>query len=255
MKDKNTINFDKVADIYDFYVNVDFDVPFFKKETENYREEILELMCGTGRVSIPLLKAGRKMTCVDYSKGMLDSFRKKINNEDYSVDLVEMDVTNLKLDKKFGLIILPFHSLSEILTTEKQQEALKCISNHLESGGTFILTLQNPENRLKLADGKMRVVGKFPVDENKEMILSYTNKYNEKDGLVSGYQFYEIYNSDNIMIEKRYLEINFKPIQLDKLKEMISGTDMKITEIYGDYSYGEFKIKESDFMIFKMTKE
>ena len=36
MKDKNTINFDKVADIYDFYVNVDFDVPFFKKETESY---------------------------------------------------------------------------------------------------------------------------------------------------------------------------------------------------------------------------
>ena len=38
-------------------------------------------MCGTGRVSIPLLKAGRKMTCVDYSKGMLEhySFKKKIN--------------------------------------------------------------------------------------------------------------------------------------------------------------------------------
>ncbi|MEA4966697.1 MAG: class I SAM-dependent methyltransferase, partial [Bacteroidaceae bacterium] len=180
MKDKNTINFDKVADIYDFYVNVDFDIPFFTKETENYGGEILELMCGTGRVSIPLLKAGRKMTCVDYSKGMLDSFKKKISNEDYSVDLVEMDVTNLKLDKKFSLIILPFHSLSEILTTEKQQEALNCISNHLETGGTFILTLQNPEKRLKQSDGKMRVIGKFSVGKDKEMILSYTNQYNQK---------------------------------------------------------------------------
>ena len=255
MKDKNTINFDKVADIYDFYVNMDFDVPFFIKETEKYGGEILELMCGTGRVSIPLLKAGRKMTCVDYSKGMLDSFRKKIVNESYSVDLVEMDVTNLKLDKKFGLIILPFHSLSEILTTEKQQKALKCTSDHLEKGGTFILTLQNPESRLKQADGTMRVIGNFSVDKDKEMVLSYTNQYNEKENIISGYQFYEIYNSDNFMTEKRYLEINFKPIQLDKLKEMISKTDMEIMEIYGDYSFGEFKTQESDFLICKLTKK
>ncbi|MEA4975296.1 MAG: class I SAM-dependent methyltransferase [Paludibacter sp.] len=255
MKDKNTINFDKVADIYDFYVNVDFDIPFFTKETENYGGEILELMCGTGRVSIPLLKAGRKMTCVDYSKGMLDSFKKKISNEDYSVDLVEMDVTNLKLDKKFSLIILPFHSLSEILTTEKQQEALNCISNHLETGGTFILTLQNPEKRLKQADGKMRVIGKFSVGKDKEMILSYTNQYNQKEEIVSGYQFYEMYNTENIMTEKRYLEINFKPVQLDTLREMIAKTDMEITKIYGDYSFGEFDAQKSDFMICKLTKK
>lgn len=55
-----------VADIYDFYVKVDFDIPFFLNETEKHDEEILELMCGTGRVSIPLLQSGRKMTCVDY---------------------------------------------------------------------------------------------------------------------------------------------------------------------------------------------
>lgn len=255
MKDKNAINFDKVADIYDFYVNVDFDIPFFTKETENYEGEILELMCGTGRVSIPLLKIGRKMTCVDYSKGMLDSFMKKINNEDCSVNLVEMDVTNLKLNRKFGLIILPFHSLSEILTTEKQQEALSSISDHLETGGTFILTLQNPENRLKQADGKMRIIGKFSVDKDKEMILTYTNQYHQKEDIVSGYQFYEIYNSENIMTEKRYLEINFKPIKLDTLREMIAKTDMEITKIYGDYSYGEFDIQESDFMICKLTKK
>jgi ubiquinone/menaquinone biosynthesis C-methylase UbiE len=58
---KNTINFDKVADIYDYYVNVDFDIPFFLKETEQQKGEILELMCGTGRISIQLLKAGRKI--------------------------------------------------------------------------------------------------------------------------------------------------------------------------------------------------
>ena len=70
-----TINFDIVADIYDSYVNVDTDIPFFLKETENYQGEILELMCGTGRVSLPLLQAQRKLTCVDYSQEMLEIFK------------------------------------------------------------------------------------------------------------------------------------------------------------------------------------
>ena len=39
---KENINFDKVADIYDFYVNLNFDVPFFLNETQGYKEEILD---------------------------------------------------------------------------------------------------------------------------------------------------------------------------------------------------------------------
>jgi SAM-dependent methyltransferase len=172
---KEPIHFDEVADIYDFYVKVDFDIPFFLKETEKHDGEILELMCGTGRVSIPLLQAGIKLTCVDYSIGMLDKFKEKIRNNDYPIELVEMDITQLSLNKKFGLILLPFHSITEILSTEKQVDALKSISKHLTWDGVFILTLQNPKVRLKLADGTMRVMGKFPLDEGKQLVISYMN--------------------------------------------------------------------------------
>ena len=253
---KESIKFDNVADIYDFYVNVDFDLPFFLKETEGFETEILELMCGTGRVSIPLLESGRIMTCVDYSKGMLDSFRYKIADKDYNrrVNLVEMDVTKLKLNKKFGLIFLPFHSISEILSVEKQKEALKAISRHLDKNGTFILTLQNPKTRLKQADGTTRIIGEFPIDNDRKIIISYMNQYHQADKIVSGYQFYEIYDAENTMIEKRYLEINFKPIDDKELRSMLSETDLEITDVYGDYSYSGFDEETSNFMIYKMTK-
>ena len=253
---KKNIKFDKVADIYDFYVNVDFDIPFFLKETESFESEILELMCGTGRVSIPLLESGRIMTCVDYSQGMLDTFRKKVANKDYknSVNLVEMDVTKLKLDRKFEMIFLPFHSISEILSADKQKEALKSVSNHLENGGTFILTLQNPKTRLKQADGTTKIIGEFPIDDNSKMIISFMNQFHPKDKMVTGFQFYEIYDSKNTMIEKRCLEINFKPIEDRELRDMLLETDLEITDVYGDYSYSEFDEETSSFMIYKMTK-
>ncbi|HCT30178.1 MAG TPA: hypothetical protein DIW31_05480 [Bacteroidales bacterium] len=251
---KDSINFDKVADIYDFYVNVDFDIPFFLKETENVKGEILELMCGTGRVSIPLLEAGRAMTCVDYSKGMLDVFNKKIKAKNYNVDLVQMDATTLDLKKKFPLIFLPFHSITEILSAELQYKALKAISMHLNKGGTFILTLQNPKTRLKLADGVTRIMSKISICQNRQMIISYMNQYNQLEGIVSGFQFYEIFDSSNTMIEKRFLEIAFKPISDLELQGMIKDLELDIIEIYGDYSYSQFDEDTSNFMIYKMIK-
>ncbi len=56
-----------VANLYDIYVPATFDFDFFINETTKSKGEVLELMSGTGRVSIPLLEAGVKLTCVDLS--------------------------------------------------------------------------------------------------------------------------------------------------------------------------------------------
>jgi len=251
---KDSIKFDQVADIYDCYVKADFDIPFFLRETEGFREEILELMCGTGRVSIPLLKAGRAMTCVDYSKGMLESFAKKIKNKDYKVNLVEMDVTMLNLNRTFGLAILPFHSITEILSVELQKKALRAISAHLYKGGIFILTLQNPKVRLKTADGKLRTIGEFETRENKRIVISSMNRYLPDEKVVSGFQTYEIYDSTNTLTEKRVLDINFRPVSDSELRILIRNTGLEIMTTFGDYSGNHFDEKESNFMIYKIVK-
>ncbi len=87
------------------------------------------------------------------------------------------------------------------------------------------------------------------------MIISCMNSYNEKEKIVSGFQFYEIYDTSNVLIEKRVLEINFKPISDGELRNMIKDLDFEIIETYGDYSYNDFNEDTSDFMIYKMIKK
>lgn len=251
---KNSINFDIVADIYDTYVNVDFDIPFFLKETENYKKDILELMCGTGRISIPLLQAGRKMVCVDYSNCMLDVFKEKISGRRYEVKLVNMDVTELKLPNKFGMILLPFNSLSEIIEKEKQIEAIKRIGGCLETGGTFICAMQNPVIKLKAADGIKRTLGEFRANNHEKILVSYMNKWNPQTGIVSGYQVYELFDGNNLIKETRRLEINFRPLTDDEFQEIVERSGMNIKEIFGDYSYSPYVRESSEFMIYKITK-
>jgi SAM-dependent methyltransferase len=250
-----TIKFDLVADLYDSYVNVNLDLQFFLNETSKFDDEILELMCGTGRVSLPLLESGKKLCCVDYSTKMLDIFRKKIEGKNYPVRLVQMDVTKLDLGIEFGLILLPFHSFSEILSSDLQFNALKSISKHLKPGGLFICTLQNPKLRLKTADGQTRLLGEYPLDKNKKMIVSYSNKFNPDTGIVFGFQLYEIYDAPGNLIDKRILDINFKPISDLEFSELIKTLDFEIIKIYGDYSYSEFDNETSNFMIYKLRKK
>ena len=249
------INFDFVADLYDSYVTANLDLQFFLNETSEFDDEILELMCGTGRVSIPLLESGKKLCCVDYSKKMLHVFRSKIIGKDYPVSLIQMDVTKLDLDKEFGLILLPFHSLSEILSSDLQFSALKSVSKHLKPGGIFICTLQNPTVRLKTVDGKTRQLGEFALIDNKKMIVSYSYKYNPDNGIVSGFQLYEIYDNSNTLIDKRNLDINFKPISDLEFKKLIKSLDLVIINTYGDYSKNDFIEQTSNFLIYKLKRQ
>ena len=251
---KNSINFNLVADIYDYYVNVDFDIPFYLNETKDFNEEILELMCGTGRVSIPLLKTGKKMNCVDYSICMLDVFKRKISNENYNPQILKMDLLELKFQKKFGMILLPFHSLSEIIDKENQYKAVKKVSEYLKDDGLFICALQNPVVKLKYADGVKRKIGEFKLDDNEKLVITSMNKFNYESGMVSGYQFYEIYDCNNLIKETRRLEINFRPISNLEFHDMVNCAGLKIINTFGDYSYSEFFEETSNYMIYKIIK-
>lgn len=71
-------NYDYISDLYDTDVPATFDIEFFIKETNKPPGEVLELMSGTGRVSVPLLQAGVKLTCVDLSAELNAVFRRKL---------------------------------------------------------------------------------------------------------------------------------------------------------------------------------
>jgi ubiquinone/menaquinone biosynthesis C-methylase UbiE len=249
----NTINFDSIADLYDSYVTTQYDIPFFLKEAEDTQGSILELMCGTGRVSIHLLKNGINLTCIDYSEDMLKVFRSKIKGKNYNVNLIKMDVSELSLKNKFGLIFIPFHSFSEILSEEKQKQALNRISQHLDNKGKFICTLHNPDIRIKSADGILKLLGKFPI-EKENLLVYYLNKYNSSKKIITGFQLYEIYDSNNNLKEKRILEINFKIIDKNAFEKMIEETGFRILKIYGDYNYSEFDDENSSYIIFVLQK-
>lgn len=230
---EKNIDFGHVADIYDYYTNADFDVDFFKTLCKGHKN-ILELMCGTGRVSIPLINEGFPLTCVDYSEEMLEIFRNKINGSQ-NVKIVCQDVCELDLPEQYDLIIIPSNSISEIIDPEKRRLAIRRIYEHLTPDGIFFCTLYNPEYRIEQADGSLRYLGKYKLENGRTLVITYYNIYAPEWRIVSGTQFYEIYEN-NRMVEKRCLDIRFSIIYKEEICKMAGGEGFCLKAAYGDYA-------------------
>lgn len=252
---KQTILFDAVADLYDCYVKTLYDAEFFLQAVKQAAGKTLELTCGTGRLSIPLLRSGADLTCVDYSPKMLDVFRRKLRHEKLSCTLHCMDMSELALDSVYNLIFIPFQSFSEIVDSEKHLKAFRAIGRHLSDNGIFICTFHNPKVRLKSIDGNMKLLTHCAIDVNRELYIESALKYDSKTRIVEGAQFYEIYSASNRrLIEKRCIDIRFYLFDPAEIADLAAQTGFKIREISGDYDGSPFDEETSPFMIYRFSK-
>jgi SAM-dependent methyltransferase len=249
-------NYDPVADLYDIYVPATFDIEFFVNETKKAQGEVLELMSGTGRVSIPLLEAGVKLTCVDLSAGLNAVFEQKLQHKGLRADVHTLDVCDFDLHKQFDMVIIPFHSFAHLTSADDQRRALERIHAHLRPGGTFICTLGNPALRQQSIDGQLRLFRKYPLDDGGSLLLWIAEKFSTDDAeVVEAMQFYEEYNANGVMTKKRLLELHFRLSNHAEVETLATEAGFKVKVIHGDYEYAAFDEESSPFMIWMLERE
>lgn len=251
---ENLIDYDRVADVYDLYVTQDFDVAFFVAEAKRARGKVLELMCGTGRVSLPLIEeAGADLTCVDASEGMLARLEEKLRERGLKAQTVQQDLRRLDLPEEFDLAIVPFHSFSELVSPEDQDLALRAIRRCLKAEGRLICTLQNPRVRAASADGTLRLNGAFPTADGLFVVCGFET-HDERTGVVDRVQFYEFFNASGELRAKRVLPMRFALIGRARFEELADAADFEVEALYGDYYRGDYREQSSPYAIWVLKR-
>jgi SAM-dependent methyltransferase len=139
-----------IAELYDHVVpyRERADVTFFVEAATAAGSPVLEIGCGTGRVLIPTARAGIGITGLDLSSSMLRVCRQRVSSEPADVQnrvqLVQADMRNFQLDRRFTLVTIPFRPFQHLLTVADQLACLAAVRRHLIDGGTLILDLFNP---------------------------------------------------------------------------------------------------------------
>lgn len=245
-------NYDSVADIYDIYNQSDYDINFYMKRYKNFKGRAIELMAGTGRLAIPLLKAGIDLDCLDISNHLLSKLREKVRKYNLTTKIYNSDIRKLAFENVYDLIIIGFNSLSEIIDENDRELILKEIYSNLSSNGEFVFSLYNPIYRRKYINNALSLVNEY--ERNNEKILFFISSNEDENSIVDVTQLYEFYNPEGFLTNKRLLKIKFKLISKEDIERIIVKTGFVIKEIFGNYNEDSFNGDTSPFMLYMLTK-
>jgi ubiquinone/menaquinone biosynthesis C-methylase UbiE len=118
------------------------DVPFWRDVALNVGGPVLELGCGTGRISLPLARAGVPLVGIDRSAPMLARARQRVRRSRLagSISLVRGDIRFLPFQSPaapFSMVLAPYGMLQSLLRERDLQATLAAVQRVLRSGGTF----------------------------------------------------------------------------------------------------------------------
>jgi len=120
------------------------DLPFFQSQARKYGDPVLELACGTGRLTIPLRLAGADIVGLDNSQSMLEVARDKTAKSGIEIEYVHADARSFSLGRLFRLIFIANNSLSHLLRREDVEACFRCVREHLAPEGRFIVDVFTP---------------------------------------------------------------------------------------------------------------
>lgn len=167
------------ANIYDGLNTFLSDLHFYKKWLpENKDAKILELCCGTGRLTLPIAKDGYSICGVDYTPSMLKQAKVKATEAGLEIDFIEADIRELNLEEKFDLIFIPFNSIHHLYRNEDLFKVFNVVKNHLNEGGLFLLDCFNPNIQYIVESEKEeKVIAEYATIDCREVLIKQTMCY------------------------------------------------------------------------------
>jgi SAM-dependent methyltransferase len=139
--------YDAIARLYDpWSASVTEDVEFYVEEARAAGGPIVELACGTGRISVPVAKAGIAVIGVDGSQQMLEVAREYARREGVAklLDLRYGDFREPPVTERVPLVLIPFRSLLHMTTEADRLRALTAARQLLLPGGRLVFDVFAP---------------------------------------------------------------------------------------------------------------
>lgn len=171
------------------------EIAFYEELVRASKGPVLEAMCGSGRLLIPLLKRGLVVDGVDNSSHMLKSCQKRCEEQSLHVQLYNQSLQTLSLPQKYDVIFIAIGSFQLIHEHVEALKILKTLTTALLPGGKLVLETFIPWDAIK-----DNIHGSVLSDQSKGITVERTAS--SPDG-------FEIINQSKVTVNfKEQLEIS-----------------------------------------------
>lgn len=197
------------ANIYDGLNTSLNDLPFYKKWMPTEKNaRVLELCCGSGRLTIPLAKEGLNICGIDNAHSMLEKARSKAKIEKLEINFIEADIRTLSLPDQFDLIFIPFNSIHHLFQNQDLFDTLNVVKKHLKDDGLFIIDCYNPNIRyITEAEKEQIKIADYKTVDGRKVAIEQTMKYESKtqiNRIVWHYYINDVFHSKQNLDMRMY---------------------------------------------------
>lgn len=231
-------DFDRFVGYYDA------DMGSFTDDLSLYRElarrsngPILDAMCGTGRVVVPLAQAGFQTVGLDIAPAMVATVERKIAERqlDRRLRVVQGDVRSFELPERFGLILVPLNSFMHLETVEDQLSALRAIQRHLRPNGLLVLDLFNPDPRELMSDQGVLVYEHTFTSDDGLSVQKYVVRRTDWAAQRQSVEFiYDELAADG-RVTRQVMPFVMRWLYRFEVQHLLAYVGLSVEAVYGDY--------------------
>ncbi|HEX6666569.1 MAG TPA: class I SAM-dependent methyltransferase [Solirubrobacterales bacterium] len=117
----------------------DADLPLWEELAQAADGPVLELGCGTGRVTLHLARRGHEVIGLDSDPELVAALRERTNG--LPVEAIAADARDFALDEPVALVLAPMQFLQLLGDSEERLACLRCIAACLRPGGVVAVAL------------------------------------------------------------------------------------------------------------------
>ena len=194
------------------------DIPFYVERAKQTGGPVLEIGCGTGRVTLPIAREGIEIVGLDVAPSMLARLREKAAKEKLDIELIEADCRAFALDRQFALIICPFSAIQHLYDRASLEAFLDCVRIHLAARAPLIFDVFNPNVEIlaRRAAETMTIFSFTEENSGEEVFVEETTDYDDAAQISHVTWYLTGGGSDAIRVEEIDLRC-FYPQELDML--------------------------------------
>lgn len=228
--------YDAIAHVYD-KLNAEIDygewADFIEKCFDRYLDKnpelVLDLACGTGRMTRELAGRGYDMIGVDGSADML-SCAMEAGTE--GILYLLQDMREFELYGTVGAVVCCLDSINYLLEEKHVKAAFSCVHNYLDPDGLFIFDMNTPY-KFENIYGDNAYVLEDECD-GRAVYCGWQNEYDNESGICDFYLtlFEEDGDGAYVRSDEHQRE---RCYTLEKVKEMLTACGMELIGVFSDY--------------------
>ncbi len=251
MKDYEAIS--RVYDIFnadiDYKAWADFIEECFFRFMKQKPSIVLDLACGTGRMTFELSSRGYDMIGVDKSGEMLSAAYARKTERD-GILLLNQDMCAFELYGTVGATVCCLDSINYLLSTKKLSECFSCVHNYLDPDGLFIFDVNTPYKFENIYSDNAYIF----EDEESESYCGWQNSYNKVSGVCDFYL--TLFESTDGKNYSRYDESQRERCySMRTLKKYLVGAGFEFVGAFGGFDFSQASETDTRWYIVARCKK